>query len=221
MKLRNVASVSLLTALLVTPALAGKGPGRSGGGTALSAAEAATLTFMREEEKLARDVYQAMADEWGLAVFVNIAASEQRHMDSIKTLLDRYGLPDPILGVGEFSDSSLQDLYDDLIDRGLTSELEALYVGALIEEVDIEDLQDAIAETDHPDLARVYGNLMRGSRNHLRAFVGYIEDLGLDYEAQHLSQEEVDEILDSPWERGPFATAGGGGRRGSCTGGGF
>ena len=43
---------------------------------------------------------------------------------------------------------------------------------------------------------------MSGSRNHLRAYVGQIENLGVVYEAQYLSQDEVDAIVDSPIERG-------------------
>ena len=51
-------------------------------------------------------------------------------------------------------------------------------------------------ETDESDLDRVYGNLMAGSENHLRAFAGLIEDLtGEPYEAVFLPQEEVDAIL--------------------------
>ena len=42
----------------------------------------------------------------------------------------------------------------------------------------------AMIETDESDLDRVYGNLMAGSENHLRAFAGLIENLtGVPYEA--------------------------------------
>ena len=169
----------------------------------LSADEAATLTFMREEEKMARDVYLNMAARWALLPFANIAKSEQQHMDAIKAKLDRYGLPDPALAeIGAFRNAELQALYDGLMDRGETSYLEALWVGGLIEEVDIEDLDNAIAATSHADLAQVYGNLLRGSRNHLRAFASAIERQGEVYKAQHLDQETVDPIIDSPMERG-------------------
>lgn len=169
----------------------------------LSAYEAATLTFMREEEKMARDVYLNVAARWAQLPFANIAKSEQQHMDAIKAKLDRYGLPDPALAeIGAFRNAELQALYDGLMDRGETAYLEALWVGGLIEEVDIEDLDNAIAATSHPDLAQVYGNLLRGSRNHLRAFASAIERQGVVYQAQHLDQETVDAIIDSPMERG-------------------
>jgi hypothetical protein len=169
----------------------------------LNADEAATLTFMREEEKMARDVYLNMAARWALPPFANIAKSEQQHMDAIKAKLDKYRLPDPAMAeIGTFRNAELQALYDGLMDRGEISYLEALRVGGLIEEVDIEDLDNAIAATNHADLAQVYGNLLRGSRNHLRAFASTIERQGVVYEAQHLDQEIVDAIIDSPMERG-------------------
>ena len=168
----------------------------SAGVRTLSEAEAATLQFMREEEKLARDVYLAMYDKWRSTIFENIAESEQRHMDAIKTLLDKYEIKDPASSeLGVFNDPDLQALYGELIDRGLLSELDAFMVGALIEEVDIEDLDIAIDETDKTDLEAVYGNLLGGSINHLKAFVAHIEALGITYEAQHLSQVEVDALL--------------------------
>ena len=201
---------SILTIILVAfvicglsdSSLAGHGDlaGNQAGGEeilSLFQTEADTLSFMREEEKLARDVYLQMIAEYGSKIFYNIAESEQTHMDAIKTLLDKYGLDDPAVPIfGVFNDTDLQVLYDELVARGDDSKLDALRVGALIEEVDIEDLQAAIDQTDKHDLERVYGNLMSGSKNHLRAFVSQIELLsGENYEAQHLPQEVVDEIL--------------------------
>lgn len=129
------------------------------------------LSYMREEEKLARDVYLALYDIWDLAIFKNISDSEQKHMDSIKTLLDRYGVPDPAedKAAGEFT-TKFQSIYDDLIEVGSTSVTAALKVGELIELTDIEDLTDALADTDRKDIKRVYTNLRNGSYNHLDAF---------------------------------------------------
>ncbi len=138
----------------------------------LSAEEAAALLFMREEEKLARDVYNALFTIWGQPVFSNIAASEQQHMDQVKLLMDRYGLTDPALDPGKFTDLSLQALYDQLIAQGSVSLTEALNVGALIEQTDITDLQIRLAQTDNADIQLVYNNLMTASYNHLAAFTG-------------------------------------------------
>lgn len=181
----------------------------------LDAGEAATLFFMREEERLARDVYLNMDALWQLLPFENIAASEQKHMDAIKGAMDKYGLADPSdpEALGVYADGALQQLYTDLIDRGEGSYLAALQVGALIEEVDIEDLEVAIAGTDNADLQTIYDNLLRGSRNPLRAFVAEIERQGVVYSAQHLTQEAVDVIIDTPMERGGNAGGKGSGSK--------
>lgn len=170
----------------------------------LDTTEAAGLTFMREEEKLARDVYQYLYPLWNVAVFDNISQSEQEHFEAVGDLLDRYRLTDPATPdlAGSFQDPELQALYDQLVASGTTSALAALQVGALIEETDMVDLADAIAATDQADIVQVYENLLRGSRNHLRAFVAAIEALGVPYVAQVLTQDQVDAIVDSPMERG-------------------
>ena len=104
---------------------------------------------MREEEKLARDVYITLFERWGVLVFDNVAESEQRHYEAIKTLLDRYGVPDPVTSdaVGSFTNGELSSLYMQLIDKGDDSIADAMYFGATIEELDIVDLKDALAET--------------------------------------------------------------------------
>ena len=56
--------------------------------TVISDEEATGLIFMREEEKLARDVYLTLYDVWETAVFDNIASSEQTHMDAVLMLID-------------------------------------------------------------------------------------------------------------------------------------
>ena len=158
----------------------GNGNGGNGNGTQLtavpasdlSAEEAAALLYMREEEKLARDVYNQMYALWGQPTFQNIAASEQTHTDEIKLLLDRYVLADPALDPGQFTDANLQALYDQLIAQGSVSLTEALNVGALIEQTDIADLQARLAQTDNADIQLVYTNLMNASYNHLAAFNG-------------------------------------------------
>ncbi len=188
----------VLTGLMLQPAMArrGKGGGKPAPVPTLTDDEAADLLFMREEEKLARDVYITLYAEWGVRVFDNISQSEQTHMDKILDLLVKYGRSDPALGFGEFADEELQWLYDDLIATGMVSRVEALYVGALIEEVDMEDIVHAMERTDKADILTVYGNLLAGSENHLNAFVRNIEAItGETYVAQWITQEEVDAIL--------------------------
>ncbi len=204
-------TASIMVLLSAAPLQAGKYQGRQLSGSqasatvveALSSEEAENLIFMREEEKMARDVYLTLYKQWKSPVFSSISRSEQKHMDVMAAKLDAYGLADPVVDdtIGSFTNGDLASMYVDLIALGNASLLDALYVGALIEEVDIKGLQKAIAVTSHPDLMQAYENLMRGSRNHLRAFVGQIESLGVPYEAQVMDQLEVDMILDAPLER--------------------
>jgi len=142
----------------------------------LSAEEESWLLYMREEEKLARDVYREFHEQYLLRIFTNIAASEQRHFDALGQLIDRYGLTDPAQGEpGLFTNQDLQAAYDSLIEEGMESVLSALQVGVAIEEQDIIDLKVAISESNSRDLVRVYSNLLNGSMNHLEAFESHIE----------------------------------------------
>ncbi len=138
----------------------------------LTDAERAGLLYMREEEKLAHDVYTALYTKYGMFMFNNIANSETQHMTAVKALLDRYGIADPAAkqAAGQFSDPKLQALYNQLMTQGNQSLAEAYKVGVAIEQTDIADLKTHIAETTKTDLQRVYNSLLFASQNHLRAF---------------------------------------------------
>lgn len=152
----------------------GDGNGNGGGSTyELSQEERDGLIHMRIEEKLARDVYIVMGELWNHKVFLNIQLSEQKHMESVKRLLDKYSVPDPLTtdSVGVFSDPQFQLLYDQYILQGSQSLTEALLVGKAIEELDIADLTFQLTFVDNPDIIRVYQNLKAASENHLAAFL--------------------------------------------------
>jgi hypothetical protein len=162
---------------------------------ALSTIELSDLLFMREEEKVARDVYITLYNTWGHKTFEKISKSEQQHMDTMKKMLDKYGVADPAQPiVGAFTNPVLQNLYTTLVAQGSTSLIEALKVGCTIEEVDMIDLQRAIDNSTHSDLDRAYQSLMAGSANHLEAFVTALAALGVSYTPQYISQEMFDEI---------------------------
>ena len=193
-----LAMTGALSALSLLPAGEATAAKQSASTTTLTTEEKNDLIFMREEEKLARDVYLTLFDVWGTPVFANIATSEQQHMDAILKLLKTYNLPDPAAGnlVGEFVNTELQVLYDALIARGKQSELKALMVGGVIEETDIEDLNAAMETSRLSNIDKVYQNLLNGSYNHLRAFASNIESLtGQPYVVQVVSQDIVDSIL--------------------------
>jgi hypothetical protein len=137
------------------------------------------LRYMREEEKLARDVYSNLYAQWRLLVFDRISKSEERHFAAIKTLLDRYGIADPaVADVGVFENQSLQTLYKNLMATGILSIADALQVGITIENTDIEDLRQASDCTQNKDILRVYTNLLQGSYNHLDAFESHLQASG-------------------------------------------
>ena len=124
-------------------------------------------------------------------------------MDSVKAVLDAYQLEDPaVVDRGFFTDPDLQDLYDQLVIQGDESLDAAFNVGALIEEVDIKDLYHSINDSMNPAVIQMYAGLLNGSYNHLNAFVRQINSLGVDYQAQVLSEVEVASILS-----GEFFTA--------------
>ena len=163
----------------------------------LTSDEEATLVHMREEEKLARDTYSVLHDVGGYKDILNISRAEQNHMNAMLKMLEKYAVTDPVVddSIGAFTDPVFTTLFTQLVDRGETSLLEAFMVGGYIEEMDIQDLSTALAETNEPSLTTAYSNLLAASRNHLRTFVSHVKNLGEDYDAQVLSQEAVDMIV--------------------------
>jgi len=156
------------------------------------------LKFLREEEKLAKDVYLYAYNKYQIAIFNNISQSEQIHMNSVLNLLNKYNIPDPAsTQVGVFVNQDLQLLYTNLITQADISSIEALKVGATIEDLDINDIDDFIVNTSKPDLLNVYDNLVCGSKNHIRLFTSQLTSLGVTYVPQFISLEEYNVILSS------------------------
>ncbi len=134
------------------------------------------------------------------------------------------------LPFGEFSNQAVKEVYDwmtanpsDIYDEYASifeptvvefdpaDETEAmLRVGGLIEEMDIGDLNWAIegvdgdGETLVASLLKVYEDLQRGSRNHLRAFVHNLTQDGDLYVRVLLSEEEFMAIVTHAQEQGPY-----------------
>lgn len=171
----------------------------------LSSSEAQGLAMMREEERLAHDVYAASAALWGTPIFSNIASSEATHTAAVLALLERYGLPDPLAGLpeGVFFTPAFQDLHDALVAASRGSLVDALTVGVQIEELDIRDIAVLRADTDNADIQLVYDNLQRGSRNHLRSYYRLLTQQGGSYVPQYITPAEFDAIVSSPIETGP------------------
>ena len=169
----------------------------------LSAQEVKGLLHMVEEEKLAGDVYQTLYTKTGLLNFKNIAASERNHQSALQSLLRQYGITDPTAGkgVGEFTQPAFTELYQNLVNTGAQSHIDALKVGLKIEDLDIDDLQKEMAHTQRADIKRVYDNLTRGSRNHLRSFDRTLRQMGQTYTPEFISQAQYDAIASSAQEK--------------------
>jgi len=231
LRLTQITSYLLVAALgcSASLALAEKPQNRQKGKTTdsdisktLDTNEKTHLVFMREEEKLARDVYVTLGTRYpNKKIFGIIDDSEQRHTCAVCDMLKKYGVDDPSTNdnVGVFTGEAFgpyfTERYRALVHRGSTSAMEALMVGALIEEMDMDDIvycpkeileQDngiddkddcGKAYTDNPDIQQLYTSLLKGSENHLRAFVRNIERIQGEgtYVAQYLPQVQVNEIL--------------------------
>lgn len=145
----------------------------------LSDLEEENIIHLREEEKLARDVYLIMYDVWGQKIYLNISDSEQRHMDAVKQLIDKYGLEDPVVDDSScvFTNQDFAKLCEELVTKGELSLEDGYEAGVIIEEMDIEDIQRMIGDTDKPDILKVLGSLLEGSVNHLEAFEKNLDSL--------------------------------------------
>ncbi len=226
MNMKKTAIATALVSVMAASGAAYAAPGgnNGGGNTGLDATEASHLTFMREEEKLARDVYLTFANQYpNQGVFSNIATtSEQTHTDTMRDKLAQYNLPDPNPNANDLP-AELGQFYGEewgwyftekfgvLTNWGMNSELDALYAGAFIEELDMHDIAVCpqvmtdngygetcgLSYTDEAGLQNAYSSLIDGSESHLRAYVGQIEAIigAGNYQAQYLTQEEVDTIL--------------------------
>lgn len=165
----------------------------------LSEVEATGLQFAREEEKMARDVYLAMFDLWGLRPFQNIATrGETHHMAAMKTLLDRYDLADPVKDEqnrGTFSNADIQALHDRLVKQGKASLEAAISAGLEIEEYDIKDLIARKNASDHEDIVTAYTALIGGSERHLQAFHRHATMREITYTPKHLTPEQFQSHL--------------------------
>jgi hypothetical protein len=170
----------------------------------ISDEEAKSLIHMREEEKLARDVYVALFNKYGLRIFENISSSEQTHTDAILQLIKKYSINDPVgtNAVGVFTDPAFQTLYNSLVASGSVSIIEAYKVGATIEDLDLYDLKVDLLKVDNQDIILVYQMLSKGSRNHMRNYFSNLKSLGFTYVPQFITKSDLDAIVNSAMERG-------------------
>lgn len=159
----------------------------------------ATLAVLREQKKLARDVYDSLYDKWELRIFEEIGGAEKAHMEAVKPLLDQFAVEDPVAITGDepgrFAHRPFQRLYDSLLVSGTASLVGALRTGAFVEEMDIVDLQRAIKYTGAEDLRAVYKYLLMAAQRHLLTFTRYLKKAGAPYEPVLLPSREYERLI--------------------------
>jgi len=167
MKLRYISAIAVAVLVGVTTL-----PLATAATPTVSATVKAQLIYLIQEEKLARDVYAALAKSTSINKFANITKSEQTHVDQLRVIFKTYGIKDPTvtLKVGVFVDKKLTALYKTLMTKGVLSSADAIGVGVLIEQTDIKDLNTLSKSVTQADIKLVLANLLKGSENHLAAF---------------------------------------------------
>lgn len=172
MTLRRITTTALSAALAGTAVLGFAHPttaeAASPGATSLSAGQ---LTQLREEERMARDLYTRLASSSGEQVFARIATAEQRHLDSVEALMRGRGMDPAAAGTsaGTYAVPALQTAYDTWLARGAASDQAAYAVGVELEKQDIADLRSLAVPTGD-SAYRVVRALLAGSEHHLTAF---------------------------------------------------
>lgn len=157
------------------------------------------LKHMADEEKLAGDVYKTLYETWNLRIFDNISRAEDHHQSMVLQMLDKYDIDfTPQTIRGKYNDPAMEQLYLDLVAQGKQSLTEALKVGAMIEDLDIYDLNQAISnDVDSDDISTVFTNIRQGSYHHIKAFTNVLKRYNETYSPQYISQSELDDILNN------------------------
>lgn len=137
-----------------------------------SAQLATELNYLRQEEKLAHDLYVLADSLYGAQQFGNIAQAEVHHGQAINSLLAGYSMADPNAGQAEgvFTDPQIQKTYNELAARIRQSQDEAAQVGILAEKTDIADLKKTIDSSPPAAVKSTLSHLVTASERHLQAF---------------------------------------------------
>lgn len=162
----------------------------------LSFEQKATLAYMWDEERLARDLYLALNELTPSNTLYKIATkAESKHVEAVEALVKKYDL-NILNGIdfsggyseqaleaindNEFITPELTTLYDVLYTKGSQSLQDALEVGCMVEVTDINDLdRDIEVAGDAEDVVMVFENLREGSYSHYWAFDKVLKNMGV------------------------------------------
>ena len=162
------------------------------------------LIYIREEEKMARDLYIGMYNSWGLSIFKSISEEEQEHINAMLELFKMYSIVDPLAGdvPRNYTNQHIANLHTSLLTQGMQSNKDGLKACALQEEISMQDLDLAMKSTQQQAINKVYSELQRDSINHLRSFIHSLEIFGERYMAVKIPQQTVDAIILDKMDRG-------------------
>lgn len=161
------------------------------------------LLALREDERVARDLYKSLYKLYKNESFKRIYEAETSHMKAIGSLLSFYGVSYPdSAALGVFENADDQALYNDLLAKGDDSLTVALKTGAYLEEVNISDYTKLIPNISNQNIQLVVNHLLKGSRNHLRMFIRLLAKAGVTYEPTVLDSVSYTAIIQTPVEKG-------------------
>ena len=168
----------------------------------LTADEIEFIYAVREDEKVARDLYFSFFGTFGLKPFENIGKAEDNHIKATEKLFDYYEIDYPALSEnGKFENAIRQKLFDSLLLKG-TPELEAFKVMAMLEESNIVEYGEVLKTIANPNIKIVIENLARASANHFKAAIRQITALGGTYTPAIMTQEQYEAVIATGFEQG-------------------
>ena len=153
-----------------------------------------SLTYMKDEERLASDLYLNLYNYYKnysdleIKQLNNIATNtENDQISIIKSLVKRYDLnssepQDVNISRGVYENQVIQDLYDKFYAIGQNSQEEALKVGCMVEVTDINDLDKYISlakESNATDIETAFKALRDGSYHNYWTFDQTLKNLGV------------------------------------------
>ena len=131
------AALTALAVIATVPAYAGPPTDRPAPGTGprtttvatapLSDAEKTDIALMRDEERLAKELYEAFGEKWAVDAFTRIASSEQRHFAAMGTVgveLETRDIADLKAAIETSDTPDLDRVYANLL-RGSENHLKA------------------------------------------------------------------------------------------------
>lgn len=168
---------------------------------ALDSAEADALEFMYLFAEMKRDYFANGSETWGKPALIELANDEQHSIDVLEVLVTQYEVEISNIGWGC---NMVLEQYEELFfycspvsqDRYWRDSWEGyVSAAAYFEELGIRELKAANAITDEQPLVDTYAEMLDVAYAHLLQFASLLHDDAFDYQAQLLSQAEVDLAL--------------------------